>query len=118
MVGGAFVCALHMVGAVFADRPSREITGTALRVMTAGLLVSLITGGLLFMPRAQAAVANWIFGLKMLLLVAAVLSMLIVPRFAQQADFGSVLKLRAWGFVIAALWLAVGAAGAAFILLE
>lgn len=118
VVGGAFVCGLHMMGAIFADRPSREVTGTGLKVMLLGLLCSLVTGAMLVAPRAQSAVANSIFVLKMTLLGVAIVALLLMPRFATQADQGSPGMMRAWGFVLAALWLAVGVSGAAFILLE
>lgn len=117
-VGGAFVCGLHMVGAAFGDRPAREVTGTALRVMGVGLSLSLASGILLVTPRAQSAVENWIFVLKMTLLLAAVIALLLVPRLASHADAGSRLMLRVWGVVLPVLWLAVGVAGSAFILLE
>lgn len=118
VVGGAFVCGLHMMGAIFADRPSREVTGTGLRVMAIGLLCSLVTGAMLVTPRAQAALDNWIFVLKMTLLLAAILSLALVPRVATQADQGATTMMRTWGLVVAVLWLAVGVAGCAFILLE
>lgn len=118
VVGAALVSGLHMIGAAFADRRSREILGTTSRVLACGLAASVITGMLLVSPRAQSAVDNWIFSTKMLLLTAATCAQLAVGRFARRADDGSLLPMRAWGVLTVALWLAVGVSGAAFILLE
>lgn len=118
IVGAALVSGLHMIGLAFADRPAREVTRTVGRGLRLGLFVSLTTGVMLVAPRAQSAFANWIFAVKMALLASAVLAHLAVGRFAARADSGALLPLRVWGAVTMALWLAVGVAGAAFILLE
>lgn len=118
VVGTALVGGLHMVGFAFGDRPAREVTRHARRVIAAGLATSVVTGSLLVSPRAGAALANWIFDLKLILLAAAVLAQIAVGRFAVRADAGVLLPLRVWGLVTAVLWLAVGVAGSAFILLE
>lgn len=118
VAGAALVSGLHMVGLAFADRPSREVTRTVGRGLVFGLLISVVTGALLVSPRAQAAFDNWIFVVKMAVLAAAVLAQLSVRRFATQADYGSIVPLRAWGVVTTVLWVAVGVSGAAFILLE
>ncbi|MGE3508902.1 MAG: hypothetical protein AB7N65_08460 [Vicinamibacterales bacterium] len=118
VVGTALVAGLHMAGHAFAERPSAEVTRTTGRVLQLGLAVSVATGIALVSPRASGAIANWIFTLKMALLTAAVVAQLAVGRFARRADAGSPIALRAWAAVTAALWLAVGVAGCAFILLE
>lgn len=118
VVGTALVSGLHMVGAAFADRPAREVTATAGRVIIVGLSLTAVTGLAQVSPRAGAAVANWIFVGKMTVLAAAILAQLAVPRFAARADAGSTFPFRTWGLVTTTLWLAVGVMGAAFILLE
>lgn len=118
VAGTAMVAGLHMAGVAFSDRPSREVIGTTSRVLVAGVVLNVLTGVIQAAPRAGAALANWIFVAKMTLLAAAILAQLVVPRFAAQADAGSTFQLRIWSVVITMLWLAVGAMGAAFILLE
>lgn len=118
VVGTALVAGLHMIGVAFAGRPSREVIGTASRVMAVGVALNVLTGVVQATPRAGAVLANWIFVLKMTLLTAAILAQLVVPRFAAQADAGASFQLRVWSVVTTALWVAVGVMGAAFILLE
>lgn len=118
VVGTALVSGLYMSGLAFVDRPARETAVTATRVMAVGLALSVVTGVTQASPRAGAALGNWIFTAKMTLLVAAVLAQLVVPRYAARADAGFTFQLRVWSLVTSALWLGVGVAGAAFILLE
>lgn len=118
VVGTALVAGLHMMGVAFADRPSRDVTATMARTTAVGVALSVLTGGLQVAPRAAAALANWIFVAKMMLLAAAILAQALVPRFAARADAGSVFQLRVWSVVTTVLWLGVGVMGAAFILLE
>lgn len=118
VVGTALVSGLHMMGVAFADRPSREVIATAVRVMVAGIALSVLTGIVQVSPRAGAALANWIFVAKMTLLAGAIAAQVVVPRFAARADAGTVFELRVWSVVTTILWLAVGVMGAAFILLE
>ncbi len=107
---------LRLVGAFSPDRPAPEVTGPAWRVILAGLAVSLLTGGLLFAPRASAAAGNPIFQLKMLLLLAGVLlQSTAVPRAARAEPGPGVTLIGVAGL---AVWLALALAGCAFILYE
>lgn len=78
-----------------------------------GLLASVLTGLLMVLPRAQSASANHYFDLKMVALALAVsVETLGVRRRAEAGPPTAVTRLSM------ALWVAVAACGAAFILLE
>jgi hypothetical protein len=118
VLGGALVSNLKLVGVLFPERPTLEVTAPAGRGIAVGLLVSIVTGLLLFSARAADASANWIFQLKMTLLVTAALF-----QFAFVGPIGRRLprtsaSLRLTGGVSLALWIGVALAGCAFILLE
>jgi len=99
---GALVSGLRRIGLLLSDQPDTEIAATARRLITTGVLVSIITGLLLFSARASTASVNGIFQLKMLLLVTAL---------ALHAS-------RRGGAAASLLWYGVIFAGCAFILLE
>ena len=117
ITGGALVANLRSVGVLLADRPVHEIVRPAARGVTVGLAISVITGFLLFAPRAAEASANGIFQAKMLLLALAV----VFHATLQRAAIGRSLtptSLRAIGVTGLLLWGGVALAGSAFILLE
>jgi len=115
--GGALVSNLRLLGVLFPDRPVAEIVGPTRRGMAAGLLVSVVTGALLFSTRATAASQNEFFQVKMTLLVGALLMQFIVQRrlVDLRPDAATFKGAGALGLM---LWLGVGLAGCAFILLE
>jgi hypothetical protein len=115
VMSGALVANLRALGVLFAGRGGAELATQANRVVLAGLAVSLVTGGLLFAPRATDASANGIFQLKMLLLVAAVLVHFAVGGVAARRGAG--LRLAANAVALVA-WLALAVTACAFILLE
>lgn len=118
VMGSAAVTNLRFLGLLFPDRPSREVTTTSTRLLLAGLAVSVPTGVLMFLPRAEGAAANSMFRLKLgLLLCAVVLQVLVQPR-AASATAGTTAPMRVLGVAGAALWLGVALAACAFILLE
>jgi hypothetical protein len=117
VMGAALVSNLRLLGCLFADRPAIDVlrpTGFGLRT---GLAVSALTGALLFLPRAEAASQNGTFRLKMSLLVTAVLVHLAQRRLAAAGGARRSLE-RISGMTGLALWLGVGLAGCAYILLE
>jgi hypothetical protein len=114
VVGGALVSGLRRLGLVLGDSPVADVTTPISRGMSIGLAVSVLTGVLLFAPRASAAAGNSIFQTKMLLLLtAAVFQFGIVSRLDARARM---LKLT--GSIQLALWFGVALAGCAFILIE
>jgi hypothetical protein len=117
VIGGALVANLHALGALFAGRPAAELAAPANRVMLIGLVVSVVTGALLFSARALEVSANGTFQLKMLLLVAAALMQLAVNRAGPGAGAPSALARAGHGLSLA-LWLGLAVTACAFILLE
>jgi hypothetical protein len=116
VMGAALVCHLRLAGAFSADRPPVEVTGPASRIMRIGLACSILTGGLLFTPRAAGAAANWIFQLKMALLAAGVvLQATAVPHAARAGDGPRVMATGLLGLLV---WVGLALAGCAFILFE
>jgi hypothetical protein len=118
VLGGALVSNLKLLGLLFPDRDTLEITAPTARGMAAGLLISMTTGLLLFSARAADASANQIFQIKMMLLAAAaLLQFVLVGRMSRRLPAKSPV-LRLTGGVSLALWLGVALAGCGFILLE
>src|SRR5262245_53685888 len=78
--GGALVSNLRLLGLMFRDRPVAEIVVPTRRGMAVGLLISVVTGLLLFSTRATAASGNQFFQIKMTLLVGAVLMQFVLQR--------------------------------------
>jgi hypothetical protein len=108
IMGGALFANLGRLGVLFPARPVRELTLPGSRLIALGLAISVPTGLALFAPRATVAGHNTIFGLKMLLLLAA-----------SGLQFGLLRReSRAIGAAGLVLWLGLAAAACAFILLE
>ena len=129
VTGGALVANLNLLGVLFPGRPPIEVTRPASRGIALGLAISALTGVLLFAPRATTASVNWIFQLKMALLVAAVLCHVLVHRRVARSpghnrftgEFAmswSRSTQRATAIVGLLLWTGLALSGCAFILLE
>jgi hypothetical protein len=118
VTGGALVANLNLLGVLFQDRPALDVTRPATRGIALGLTVSVVTGVLLFGPRATVASGNSIFQTKMALLVAAVVFHLTVhQRVARNAAAAGVTR-RVTAVAGLLLWTSLALAGCAFILLE
>lgn len=116
VMGAAAVTYLRLARVFSADRPAVEVTGPAWRIMRLGLVLSVVTGGLMFMPRAAGAAANGVFQLKMLLLAVGVaLQVTAVPRAARM---GTGVRVTALGVAGLLIWVGLALAGCAFILFE
>ena len=129
VTGGAFVANLNLLGVLFRGRPPIEVTRPASRGIAIGLAISALTGVLLFSARASAASVNWIFQLKMALLLTAVLFHVFVHRRVARsprhdhisgefARSSSGFTQRATAVVGLLLWTGLALSGCAFILLE
>jgi hypothetical protein len=117
IMGGALLADLRLLGVVLHGRPPIEVAVPAGRAIGIGLILSLVTGLLLFSPKGAAVVENGFFQLKMLLLVAAGLFHYVALRGAVRRGAGTVW-LRAVGASGLSLWLGLAVAACAFILLE
>jgi hypothetical protein len=118
LVGASLVSSLRMAGIILTDRPMTDVTPGPVRGMLVGLTISVVSGLLLFAPRAAAAADNSFFQVKMALLGAAALFHFAVYRgISRRTDAeSSVVKLT--GGIGLILWLGVAVAGCAFILFE
>ena len=118
LVGGALVASLRMIGLILTDRPLNDVTPGPVRGMSAGLVISVGTGLLLFAPRAPAAAGNSFFQVKMLLLGAAVAFHFAVYRGVSRHFDAKPSRIKLTGGLGLMLWFGVAAAGCAFILFE
>ena len=114
LTGAILVAGLRLTGAMFADVPLPEVTRGMRRAVEIGLVLNVVTGFLLFAPRAVNATANSTFRFKMTMLAVAVGFHLLVFRPATCR----LALSRATGILAMALWFTVAGAGAAYILLE
>ena len=115
--GGALVANLNLLGVLFPDRPPLEVSRPASRGIALGLVISALTGVLLFAPRASVASVNGIFQTKMLLLMAAVLFHALVHQRVAGSSVSTTAR-RGTGAVGLLLWTGLALAGCAYILLE
>ena len=118
VTGGAFVGNLRLLGVLFPQRPIIDVTRAATRGILLGLIISVLTGALLFSARAAAASANGTFQLKMLLLASAAIFHFTVHRSVTERATVIAPRIRATGAIGLSLWIGLACAGAAFILLE
>ena len=118
VTGGALVSNLRLLGILLPDHPARDVSRPASRGIALGLLISVMTGALLFAPRAVDASANRIFQIKMLLLVSAAVFHFTVHRGVSRRPAVAPAVLRGVGAAGVVLWTGLALAGAAFILLE
>ena len=115
--GGGLLSNLRLLGVLFAHRPLTEISRPATRGVLVGLMVSIITGALLFSPRAVTASENSTFQLKMLLLAAAAVFQFAVHQRIMARSSPPRLQ-RLMGALGILLWIGLALAGCAFILFE
>lgn len=117
VMSAMLVSNLRVLGAVFATVPLHDIQRPASRMLALGLSISVITGFLLFMPRAAAAVENQTFRMKLLLIAGGVaVHSLIVARSRAAGSSGRVPRVLGMSALV--LWVGAALAGCAFILLE
>jgi|SRR5687767_470092 hypothetical protein len=115
--GGALVANLNLLGVLLRDRPPIVVSRPATRGILAGLTISLLTGALLFAPRATVASGNGFFQVKMALLIAASAFHLAVHQRVARDGTGVALRRLTAGIGLL-LWTGLALAGCAFILLE
>lgn len=108
---------LRGVGVLFASAPAADVYRPATRLLGIGLTISAVTGFLMFMPRAQAAIANENFRIKLALIAAGLVVFSLATSRARDG-IGMTAGGRALAASTLALWFGVVLAGCAFILLE
>ncbi|MEQ1760662.1 MAG: DUF6644 family protein [Vicinamibacterales bacterium] len=117
IMGGALLSNLRLAGALFRERPAGEVVLPGVRSIQAGLAISIVTGLLLFAPRAVAAAGSGMFRLKMLALITAVAVQFLVIRPAVRRGVRAGAA-RYLGIVGLAFWTSLALAACAYILLE
>jgi hypothetical protein len=118
VAGAVLVSSLRLLGVLFPEAPSVDVTRAARTGLLVGLGISLSTGTLLFSARATAAVENDFFRLKMLLLAGALIFHAAWYRRLLTADGPPTVHTRLSGAVSLALWMGVVGSACAYILLE
>jgi len=117
VIGTAVIANLRLAGLILPHQPVLDVLRPARRALTVGLTLSLVTGFLLFAPRAQSALENWIFTLKMALLATAWgFQIAVYSAIGRLASHGAFSRVA--GALGLCLWLAAALAGCAFILIE
>jgi hypothetical protein len=108
---------LRAAGVLLGDRSLRSVGRPTTRILVIGLAISLLTGFMLFAPRASTAGASGAFQLKMSLLVLAAAYQLAYTRHATRITSGEVGR----GFAAAVglvLWISLALTACWFILFE
>lgn len=116
-LGGALFSALALFGALGPREHRTDVIRPSAHAISIGLVINLVTGLLLFAPRAVSAAHNSTFQVKMSLLALATLLHLTRGRAGSSdaASLGLPRAVRGLGLV---LWTSVALAGCAYILLE
>ncbi|HUR32156.1 MAG TPA: DUF6644 family protein [Vicinamibacterales bacterium] len=118
VTGSAVLSNLRLAGLALHELPASEVTRPATRALAVGLLLSAVTGFLLFAPRATGAAVNSTFRLKLSLLLAAAVTHFVLHQRMAARESVSRGRARMVGALGLALWLGVAVAACAFILLE
>lgn len=117
IMSAVFGTSLRTLGALFVSTPLSHVSRPATRLLGVGLAISVVTGFLMFMPRAEAAVENQTFRIKLALLSAGTIAYgIAMTRARQDSDVGPAGRILA--VTTLTLWIGVVLAGCAFILLE
>jgi hypothetical protein len=115
--GGALVSGLRATGIAFKDFPLADVIRITRRGIAIGVTISIVSGLLLFSPRASTAIVSGYFQIKMLLLIGALTFHAAIGRLSISQPAGTFAS-RLSGAIGAALWFAVILAGCSYILLE
>lgn len=117
-MGSALIANLRLMGMILPNRAVIDVTHPASVGIALGLAISITTGALLFSWRAMAVMANSLFQIKMLLLVAAAVLHFTLQRSVTRRRVANVPLQKATGAIGLMLWLGLALAGCAFILFE
>ena len=118
IVGSSVVVCLRSFRLLLPDQPLADVMRPAGRAVLLGLSISVVTGLLMFTPRAVSASENPVFQTKMLLVAAAILFQFTLFRFVARSGGNPALWRILSGALGAALWFAVGFYGVLFTVFE
>lgn len=118
VMSSGFVWNFRAAGAFFRAQPLPRVAGPSRRILIIGLAISIPTGLLLFAPRASYTAPSGIFQLKMILLLAAVVTQLMLSSLLVRERRVNPVLVRAGGILGLLLWLSLAVAACWFILFE
>ena len=118
VMSGGVIWNLWATGALLNAQASESMTRPAVRVLLAGLTISLVTGIVLFTPRAPGTVVSGVFQLKIALILAAATLQLALSSMVVRRTTSALRWLRAGGAIGLTLWLSLAVTACWFILFE
>lgn len=111
LLGALLLSNLRLLGWVLPDTPLPTVTRETRRYFRIGLALTVVSGTLTFISTAKLYGANWMFWLKMALLVVAVTAhVLLLSRVLRQENPSRAAGRHAAALTLV-LWLGVGFAG-------
>jgi hypothetical protein len=102
---------LRLLGLAFAQQPISKVGRDATRLIWIGLVLTVLSGTLMFVSSPRMYYYNPAFELKMLLLVAAVLVQVLLLRRVSASDVAAPALARTTVALSLASWFGVGLAG-------
>jgi hypothetical protein len=116
VMSGALAWNLRAAGVLLVQTPLPSIARSAMRLLAGGLALSLLTGLVLFAPRAAATAAGGTFQLKIALAITATVFQIALYRATLREP--ALRWPRAAGVTGIVLWLALAVTACWFILFE
>jgi|SRR5215472_10204701 hypothetical protein len=114
LLGTTVIFNLRLLGFGFRQLELRSVSTQLWRVAAGGLLLSIATGTLVFIPDPARYAANTAFKTKLVILIFAILFHFTVFRSATRAKIPPAPRQAAWIAAISlTLWFSVGWAGRA-----
>lgn len=118
IVGSSIVVGLRSFGLLLPEQPLSDVMRPAGRAVLLGFSISLLTGFLMFTPRAVSVSGNPVFQTKMLLVTGAVVFQLTLFRFVLRGGGSHALWRCLSGALGIVLWFAVAVYGVLFTVFE
>ena len=111
LLSSIVLISLRLLGLAFAQQPISKVGRDATRLIWIGLALTVVSGTLMFVSSPRMYYYNPAFGLKMLLLIAAVLIQVLLLRRVSANDSATPALARATVALSLASWFGVGLAG-------
>jgi hypothetical protein len=111
LLASIVLISLRLLGLAFAQQPISKVGRDATRLIWIGLVLTVVSGTLMFVSSPRMYYYNPAFELKMLLLVAAVLVQVLLLRRVSASDLPTPALARMTVALSLASWFGVGLAG-------
>jgi hypothetical protein len=118
VMSAGWIWNLRASGVLLSRRPLEAIARPAVRVLAIGLTISVLTGMMLFSPRASYTAPSGVFQFKMALFVGAASYQFALSYFALRRPGIGAPLLRVSGAVGLLLWMSLAIVACWFILFE